>query len=72
MSSTTIVDSIAAELFPIGAVLTDRPAERAQAVSENPNLLRLDSLSELDLRILKEVFRQTRKLQQRIELDYGG
>ena len=47
-------------------------AERSLAVAENPNLLRLDSLSELDLRILKEVFRQARKLQQRIELDYAG
>ena len=46
--------------------------ERAEAVTENPNLVRLDSLSELDLRILKEAFRQARKLQQRIELDYGG
>lgn len=45
--------------------------ERAQVVSDNPNLLRLDSLSDLDQRILKEVFRQARKLQQRIELDYA-
>lgn len=47
-------------------------AERSLAVAENPNLLRLDSLSELDLRILKEAFRQARKLQQWIELDYAG
>ncbi len=46
--------------------------ERSVVVAENPNLIRLDALSELDLRILKEVFRQARKLQQRIELDYAG
>ncbi len=47
-------------------------AERSMAVAENPNLVQLDSLSHLDLRILKEAFRQARKLQQRIELDYAG
>ena len=36
----------------------------------NPNLLDLDSLDELDLRLLKETLRVARGLQQRMELDY--
>ncbi len=36
----------------------------------NPNLINPNSLSSLDKRILKEAFRQARKLQQRIALDY--
>jgi CBS domain-containing protein len=39
---------------------------------ENPNLLDTRTLSELDRRILKEAFRQARKLQQRLALDYPG
>lgn len=46
--------------------------EQARPVAENPNLIQLDQLSELDQRILKEAFRQARKLQQRIELDYAA
>jgi CBS domain-containing protein len=38
----------------------------------NPNLLDAALLSELDRRILKETFRQARKLQQRLELDFPG
>ena len=38
--------------------------------SANPNLLPLSSVSDLDLRILKEALRQVRKLQQRLEVDY--
>jgi CBS domain-containing protein len=37
--------------------------------SLNPNLLDPTTLSELDKRILKETFRQLRKLQQRLQLD---
>jgi CBS domain-containing protein len=36
----------------------------------NPNLLDIDSLDELDLRLLKETLRVARGLQQRMELDY--
>ncbi|HWS74784.1 MAG TPA: DUF294 nucleotidyltransferase-like domain-containing protein [Quisquiliibacterium sp.] len=39
---------------------------------ENPNLLDTRQLSELDRRILKEAFRQARKLQQRLAVDYPG
>jgi CBS domain-containing protein len=34
------------------------------------NLIRPDDLNEVDRRILKEAFRQARKLQQRLKLDY--
>ena len=36
-----------------------------------PNIIDLASLNELDRRILKEAFRQGRKLQTRLRLDYG-
>jgi CBS domain-containing protein len=36
----------------------------------NPNRIDPDSLNELDRRILKEAFRQARRLQQRLALDY--
>ncbi|WP_240635950.1 DUF294 nucleotidyltransferase-like domain-containing protein [Caldimonas tepidiphila] len=36
----------------------------------NPNILRVDSLNDIDRRILKESFRVARRLQQRIELDF--
>lgn len=41
-------------------------------VSGNPNLLDTRTLSELDRRILKEAFRQARKLQQRLAVDFPG
>ncbi len=37
---------------------------------ELDNLIRPDSLNEVERRILKEAFRQARKLQQRLKLDY--
>ncbi len=42
------------------------------AAADNPNEVQTASLSLLDRRILKESFRQARKLQQRLELDYPG
>jgi CBS domain-containing protein len=39
---------------------------------ENPNLVPLAALSDLDRRILREAFRQIRNVQQRLELDYPG
>ena len=44
-----------------------RQAEQGAALS---NHVDPDSLNELDRRILKEAFRQARKLQSRIALDY--
>ena len=38
----------------------------------NPNLIELAQLSPLDRRVINEAFRQTRKLQQRLELDFPG
>ncbi|RPH67610.1 MAG: hypothetical protein EHM83_01105, partial [Burkholderiales bacterium] len=40
--------------------------------TDNPNLLDTRELSEIDRRILKDAFRQARKLQQRLALDYPG
>ena len=39
---------------------------------DNPNLLDTRTLSDIDRRILKEAFRQARKLQQRLAVDYPG
>jgi CBS domain-containing protein len=44
----------------------------SHAPEANPNQLDAATLSELDRRILKEAFRQARKLQQRFALDYAG
>ncbi|MEI2419432.1 putative nucleotidyltransferase substrate binding domain-containing protein, partial [Arthrospira platensis SPKY2] len=41
-----------------------------QEVSGQDNRIRPDELNELDRRILKEAFRQARKLQNRLKLDY--
>jgi CBS domain-containing protein len=39
---------------------------------ESPNRIRTSELSALDQRILREAFRQARKAQQRLELDFPG
>ena len=44
-----------------------RQAEQGEELS---NLVDPDSLNELDRRILKEAFRQARKLQAKLTLDY--
>jgi CBS domain-containing protein len=51
-----------------------RRAQHAAAVDadDNPNVVDPRELSILDRRILKEAFRQARKVQQRLELDYPG
>ncbi len=46
-------------------------AQQGREVAANPNEIAVASLSNLDVRILREAFRQARKLQQRIELDYA-
>ena len=38
----------------------------------NPNVVRLANLSVLDRRVINEAFRQARKLQQRLQLDFPG
>ena len=47
-----------------------RAQQRSGLSGRRANCLSLASLSELDRRVLKEVFRQARKLQQRLALDY--
>ncbi len=42
------------------------------ARDRNPNLVELAQLSQLDRRVVNEAFRQVRKLQQRLELDFPG
>jgi CBS domain-containing protein len=49
-----------------------RRAERGVLDEGNPNVVDPRELSVLDRRILKEAFRQARKIQQRLELDYPG
>ena len=49
-----------------------RRAAGVHAPSDNPNLVPLDDLSDLDRRIVKEALRQIRSLQQRLQLDYPG
>ncbi len=45
-------------------------AQEKQHLPEMPNAIVLDQLSPMDARILKECFRQARKLQQRLQADY--
>jgi CBS domain-containing protein len=49
-----------------------RRAQTYAAGDDNPNEVELDDLSTLDRRIINEAFRQARKAQQRLELDYPG
>jgi CBS domain-containing protein len=49
-----------------------RRGERAPGADDNPNVVDPRQLSPLDRRILKESFRQARKVQQRLELDFPG
>ena len=43
---------------------------RDPAAVDNPNLIELDALNDIDRRVLKEACRVARRLQQRIALDY--
>lgn len=45
-------------------------AEPALGGSQNPNLIDVSTLNEIDLRMLKETCKIARRLQQRLELDY--
>jgi CBS domain-containing protein len=49
-----------------------RRAQTYVAEKENPNEVELGHLSALDRRIINEAFRQARKVQQRLELDFPG
>jgi CBS domain-containing protein len=45
-------------------------AQEKNQLPEMPNAIALDALTPMDARILKECFRQARKLQQRLAADY--
>lgn len=45
-------------------------AQEKPHVADMPNAIAIDQLSPMDARILKECFRQARKLQQRLQADY--
>jgi len=49
-----------------------RRAASDASAGDNPNEIELAELSTLDRRILNEAFRQARKIQQRLELDFPG
>ncbi|HSQ09011.1 MAG TPA: DUF294 nucleotidyltransferase-like domain-containing protein [Burkholderiaceae bacterium] len=49
-----------------------RRAQTYAGTNDNPNEIELAELSALDRRIVNEAFRQARKVQQRLELDYPG
>jgi len=49
-----------------------RRAQTYSGAEENPNEVELSDLSSLDRRIINEAFRQARKAQQRLELDFPG
>jgi CBS domain-containing protein len=49
-----------------------RRSAAAPGADDNPNVVDPRQLSPLDRRILKESFRQARKVQQRLELDFPG
>ena len=45
-------------------------AASSGAAVENPNLIDVESLNDIDRRVLRETLRVARRLQQRLELDY--
>ncbi|MCX7891831.1 MAG: DUF294 nucleotidyltransferase-like domain-containing protein [Burkholderiales bacterium] len=59
-----------AESFHFLLLLRLRQQHFGEAAEGEPNRIRPDSLNELDRRILKEAFRQARKAQKRLALDY--
>lgn len=51
---------------------SEAPPTAPAGAEDNPNAVDPTRLSELDRRILKEAFRQARRVQQRLELDFPG
>jgi CBS domain-containing protein len=62
------------EFFQLMRLRTQHRREHAYGGNhdDNPNEVELRSLSSLDRRILNESFRQARKIQQRLDLDFPG
>ena len=62
------------EFFQLMRLRAQHGREHAYAAAheDNPNQVELAALSPLDRRIVSESFRQARKVQQRLELDFPG
>jgi CBS domain-containing protein len=62
------------EFFQLMRLRTQHRREHAYGVAsdDNPNEIDFQDVSPLDRRILNESFRQARKVQQRLELDFPG
>jgi len=60
------------EFFQLMRLREQHRAATNHSSDRNPNLVELAQLSPLDRRVINEAFRQARKLQQRLELDFPG
>ena len=60
------------EFLQLARLRAQHRSSAAAASGANPNEIDIAELSPLDRRILKESFRQARKAQQRLMLDYPG
>ena len=61
------------EYFQLMRLRTQHRRSQTYAAStDNPNEVELSELTTLDRRIINEAFRQARKAQQRLELDFPG
>jgi CBS domain-containing protein len=58
------------EAFQFLQALRLRAQQRSRDAGRRANVITLASLSDLDRRVLREAFRQARKLQQRLQADY--
>lgn len=68
--SATEVEAWISGFFFLQLLRLRRQHEESLAGEELDNYINPDNLNDLDRRILKETFRQTRKLQSRLSLDY--
>lgn len=60
------------EFFQLLRLREQHRAAEDSSSDRNPNLVELSRLSALDRRVINEAFRQARKLQQRLALDFPG
>lgn len=60
------------EFFQLLRLREQHRRVKGDSPDRNPNLVELALLSALDRRVINEAFRQARKLQQRLELDFPG
>jgi CBS domain-containing protein len=71
MNDNEIGSAVDAFFFVQGLRLRAQLASQADGEHADPNRIDPDRLNEVDRRILKESFRQARKLQARLALDHG-